>query len=67
VRKWIKEDLKPMVDQCLDPEKLRRQGVFDPAAVQELVRLNNADKVDASYAIWSLLAIESWIRQFIGE
>jgi asparagine synthase (glutamine-hydrolysing) len=67
VRKWIKEDLKPMIDQCLDPEKLRRQGVFDPAAVQELVRLNNADKVDGSYAIWSLLAIESWIRQFIGE
>ena len=67
VRKWIKEDLKPMVNQCLEPGKLARQGIFDPVAVQELVRLNDADKVDASYAIWSLLAIESWIRQFIGE
>lgn len=67
VRTWIREDLAPMIQERLSPEHLKRQGIFDPQAVQGLIHQNQTGKLDASYSIWSLLAIESWIKQFKGS
>jgi asparagine synthase (glutamine-hydrolysing) len=64
VRKWITQDLSSMIEERLSPERLKQRGIFDADAVWELIELNKTGKIDASYPIWSLLAIESWLRQF---
>ena len=64
VRTWIREDLSPMIQERLSPQHLKEQGIFDPQAVQQLIQQNHDGKIDASYSIWSLLAIESWMKQF---
>jgi len=65
VREWITRDLSPMIEEYLGETAVRRRGVFDPAAVRTLIDLNQRDRIDASYPIWALLAIESWYRQFV--
>lgn len=65
VRKWITQDLTSMIEERLSPEKLKQRGIFDVDAVWKLIESNRAGKIDASYPIWSLLAIESWLRQFV--
>jgi len=66
LRDWLRKgQLAGLVTSYLSEESLRRRGVFDPLAVQRLVRDNEVGKIDASYTIWSLMAIESWFRQFV--
>jgi len=65
VRKWITTDLQPMIEERLSCERLDKRGIFDSKKVWELIKANKAGKIDASYSIWSLLAIESWLTQFV--
>ncbi len=67
VRKWIKEDLDTMVKERLHPVSLEKIGLFNPDEVWKLIHENKKGKVDASYPIWCLLAIESWVRQFMNQ
>ncbi len=64
VRQWITHDLDDMIQQRLAPSVLKSQGIFDEKAVWQLINNNKSGKIDASYSIWSLLAIQSWIAQF---
>ena len=65
VRKWIKYDLQPMIDERLSIDRIKSRGIFNPEAVWNLIDQNKSGKIDASYSIWALLAIESWCMQFV--
>jgi len=65
LRKWMRDELRPLVGDLLGPDSLRRRGLFDPAAVGRLVDSNQRGGVDASYLLLSLLSIETWCRRFI--
>lgn len=64
VRKWIINDLDHVINRLLSKENIEKRGIFDFKAVDKLIIDNKAGKVDASYTIWALLAIESWMQQF---
>jgi asparagine synthase (glutamine-hydrolysing) len=65
IRKWITVDLDDMIKERLAPDVIMARGIFDERAVWKLINDNKAGKIDASYTIWSLLAIESWMQQFV--
>lgn len=65
VRKWITQDLDEMIKTRLSKENIERWGVFDYNAVYQLIQKNKKGQIDAAYSIWSLLAIASWMEQFI--
>jgi asparagine synthase (glutamine-hydrolysing) len=65
VRKWITSDLQPMIDERLSIDRIKARGIFNPVAVWDLINQNKSGKIDASYSIWALLAIESWCMQFV--
>jgi asparagine synthase (glutamine-hydrolysing) len=64
VRKWITVEMNDMIRERLSEQNIKRQGIFDYEKVQELINKNKSGGIDASYTIWSLLAISSWIDQF---
>jgi asparagine synthase (glutamine-hydrolysing) len=65
IRKWITSDLQPMIDERLSIDRIKARGIFNPESVRDLINQNKSGKIDASYSIWALLAIESWCMQFI--
>ena len=65
LRKWIHNDLRELLGDILSFESLKKRGLFDPNAVQRLIKANDTGKVDASYTLLSLLCIEIWCRNFI--
>jgi asparagine synthase (glutamine-hydrolysing) len=68
VRKWINEDFEYMISKRLSRDEIIKRGIFDPSAVWNLINRNKKGEIDAAYSIWSLLAIDPWMRQFIdGE
>ena len=64
VRKWVKEDMSEMINSYLSEAKIIEHGIFDYQEVKKLIDRNSKGKIDASYNIWSILAITSWINQF---
>lgn len=67
VRKWITSDLDTMISERLSYENIQRRGIFDYDKVWELIESNKKGEIDASYSIWTLLAIDSWITQFVEK
>ncbi|WP_461457705.1 asparagine synthase (glutamine-hydrolyzing) [Parasphingorhabdus sp.] len=65
LREWLKGPLKSQVASLLSDENIKRQGLFDPVAVQQLIAANDAGKVDASYTIFAVLCLQIWCDQFI--
>lgn len=39
-------------------------GLFSPAAIRDLVAAHVTGRIDASYPLFAILCIESWMRQF---
>ncbi|GAB3890986.1 asparagine synthase (glutamine-hydrolyzing) [Larkinella knui] len=68
LRDWLRSgQLNEMLKCYLSEESLRQRGIFDPVAVHQLIRDNQNGKLDATYSIWGLMAIESWFRQFVDS
>lgn len=64
VRKWITEDMTEMLSDRLSKDNIQKQGVFDHQNVWDLIEKNKKGEIDASYNIWAILAVTSWITQF---
>ena len=67
VRDWVIHNLDEKIDTYLGEKSIKKRGIFDAAKIQELIKLNKKGKIDASYSIWGLLAIESWMRTFVDD
>jgi len=67
VRKWITQDLCEKLERELSEQNIRERGIFDYDEIKELIEKNKRNKIDASYSIWALLAIESWMQQFYDQ
>jgi asparagine synthase (glutamine-hydrolysing) len=65
LRSWLRGRLRPLLEERLEPEALRRRGLFDPAAVRRLLDDNDAARVDGAYALLGVLCIESWCSMFL--
>ena len=65
LRHWLRNDLRPLVNDVLSERSLRDRGLFNPAAVTRLVEANNRQQVDATYSIFAMICIEMWCRIFI--
>jgi asparagine synthase (glutamine-hydrolysing) len=65
LRRWIRGELAELVADVLAPARLRDRGLFDPAAVRDLVEKNRRGEIDAAYPIFGLCCVELWCRHFV--
>ena len=56
-----------LINDYLSKETITKRGIFNFNKVSNLIEDNKKGITDASYPIWSLLAIESWMRQFYDD
>jgi asparagine synthase (glutamine-hydrolysing) len=67
VAQWLKSDLRSTLEEELAPERLRRQGLFEPAEVQRLVQEHVRGRRDHRKPLWTLLMFQLWHRCYIDE
>jgi asparagine synthase (glutamine-hydrolysing) len=65
LRRWMRHELRPLMNETLSAESLRRRDLFDPAAVQRLIARNDRGETDAAYTLLSLMCIELWCRSYV--
>lgn len=65
IRSWIRTSLRPMIDDLLSEETIKRRGLFDYQEVRMIIELNQSGKEDYNLQIFQLLNLEIWMREFL--
>lgn len=64
ISRWLKKELKFLLDQHLADNKIKSQGIFDPGVVTELVGQHLHGKTDTSWMLWNLIVFQSWHEKY---
>jgi len=66
VDRWMKEDLAPMSRDVLLDRTARQRGIFDPTAIEALLRQHQRGEPRGDQ-IWALMMLELWYRELIDR
>ncbi|MBW2362975.1 MAG: asparagine synthase (glutamine-hydrolyzing) [Deltaproteobacteria bacterium] len=67
LRHWLRQDLRPLVDDLLSDRAVASRGLLDPAGVRAMIDSDRNRRCDASYTIFSMMCIELWCRMFVDK
>jgi asparagine synthase (glutamine-hydrolysing) len=67
IRSWLRGPLRPLVDELLSEETLRKRGLFRPEEVRRIIDANLAGREDLNLQVFQLLNLELWQRQFLDK
>lgn len=62
---WLKRELKPLMLEMLSADRLRRQGIFEPAEIQRLIEEHLNGRNNHRKALWVLLIFQLWIDKVL--
>ena len=65
LRSWLRTSLKPLVDDLLAAETIKKRGLFSAEEVQKIIHLNQTGKEDYNLQVFQLLNLEIWMQQFL--
>jgi asparagine synthase (glutamine-hydrolysing) len=64
---WLKKDLAPLLHGLLSETSVERRGLFHYPAVQELIGLHHANRIDGTDRLLALLNLEIWARMYLDS
>jgi len=64
ISRWLKNELKFLLDQYLAENKIQKQGIFDPLIIKQLVGQHLSGKTDTSWMLWNLIVFQSWYENY---
>jgi asparagine synthase (glutamine-hydrolysing) len=64
LRRWLRNELKDFAAEALSRQSIEGRGLFDFRAVEQLLADDEAGRLDGTYAIFALICIELWMREF---
>ncbi|HEY9405206.1 MAG TPA: asparagine synthase (glutamine-hydrolyzing) [Pyrinomonadaceae bacterium] len=65
IRSWLRGALRPMVEDLLSEETVRRRGLFRPEEVRRIIDANLSGREDYNLQVFQLLTLELWQREFM--
>ncbi len=65
VRSWLRGALRPLVEDLLSEDTVRRRGLFRPEEVRRIVAANLSGREDYNLQVFQLLTLELWQRTFM--
>ncbi|HEV7377497.1 MAG TPA: asparagine synthase (glutamine-hydrolyzing) [Pyrinomonadaceae bacterium] len=67
IRSWLRGPLRPMIDDLLSEETVKRRGLFKPQEVRRIIAANLSGREDYNLQVFQLLTLELWQRTFIDS
>lgn len=65
VRSWLRTTLKPMINDLLAEETVKKRGLFDYREIKKIIESNDSGREDYNLQVFQLLNLEIWMRQFL--
>jgi asparagine synthase (glutamine-hydrolysing) len=60
IASWMRNELRPLVEETLQEDKLRRQGLFNVPFVRRLMTEHASGKADHRKTLWTLFSFQLW-------
>jgi asparagine synthase (glutamine-hydrolysing) len=67
VGSWFRNQLEPLVEDCLSREQVTRRGFFDPATVERIIASHRSRSADHTDHVLALVTFELWCRIFLDN
>jgi asparagine synthase (glutamine-hydrolysing) len=64
MKNWLREDLRPLMDRLLAPDRLEARGLLAPAEVRRLMGDHVAGRANHAHVLFSLMVFERWAEAF---
>jgi asparagine synthase (glutamine-hydrolysing) len=61
---WLRGPLKLLLLDALSADSVAAAGLFDPAAIGNLVEKHLSRKANIGYHLWGLLTLHLWIKRW---
>jgi len=64
---WLRNELRFLIDEYLDPVRLKRQGIFQPQVVETVVKQHmTGGRFNHWWKLWQLLVLQMWLERWVG-
>jgi asparagine synthase (glutamine-hydrolysing) len=60
MKNWLQQELRPMMEDVLSPNRINREGLFNSAYVESLKAAHLKGVANNSHQLWSLMVFEIW-------
>lgn len=68
LRKWLRTILQDEILHYADKDILKRQDIFDPEAVSDLIQIQkHSNKIIYSSILWSFYVFEKWYQMYMED
>jgi len=65
IAQWINKELKSSISEKLNLSRIKKQGIFNPQTIEQLVEEHWNRKKDNRMKIWSLFMFQLWYDNYI--
>jgi asparagine synthase (glutamine-hydrolysing) len=65
--RWLRTDLREVMEDLLSPGRLRDRGLFDPGAVAAMKSEHLDGRRSHGDRLWTLMMLELWMRQYLAS
>ena len=65
--RWLCTDLRPLLEDLLDGERVRRRGLFRVETVEALKAEHLAGRRSHADRLWTLMMAELWLREYLDR
>ena len=65
IKNWLKFELRPVMEELLSSELIKKEGLFQSATIERLKRDHLAGNANNSHILWSLMIFQEWHRRWL--
>ena len=60
---WLRGPLRDWAEDLLAEQRLRAEGIFDPAPIQQKWQAHVGGRANCAYHLWTVLMFQAWFEQ----
>lgn len=65
LNRWLRNELRPLLDEYLNEERVGREGFLRPEGVSRVVQEHLSGRRDHQYRLWALLVFAMWRERYL--
>lgn len=65
IKNWLKAELRPVMEDLLEPGRIRCQGLFQALAVERLKKEHLAGRENHSHVLWAMMMFQAWSKRWL--
>ena len=65
MKNWLRRELQPLMRELLSPDRVAKRGLFEPAAIAQLMDAHTAGRENHAHTLFPLMVFERWAAEHL--